>query len=196
MSRIKRKRVSQLLYTGVAAAVLLQSGCLLVAAGAAAGGAAAGYAYYNGRLYRDYPAGMGDTLVAVRGALTDLQFPLVSEESGAEPFLVTRTTDGSKIRIYLDSVASRVPAEGTVTRVSVRVATFGDEAVSARILDQVARRLAAQGIAVVVPPGPAPIPGPPPPGAIQPTWAPGAPPETPAPPLAAPQPPAEPGKRQ
>jgi hypothetical protein len=174
----------------VATAALLQTGCLLVAAGAAAGGAAAGYAYYNGRLYRDYPAGMGDTLVAVRGALADLQFPLLSEESGAAPFLLTRTTDGSKIRICLETVASRVPVEGTVTRVSIRVATFGDEAVSARILDQVARRLA---IPIAAAPAPAPAPGVP--GTIQPAWAPGAPVETPAPPLAAPLPPPEPAKR-
>jgi len=113
-----------------------------------------------------------------------LQLPTITEEPGTgEAFVLSRTADDSKVRIYLETVPSRIPAEGALTRVSIRVGAFGDEAVSARILDQVSRHLGP-------PPLVAPAAGAPPPpllGPIRPVAA-TRPPETEPPPLAPPGP--------
>jgi hypothetical protein len=181
-------RAVRLAYLGLAALLLVNAGCLVVAAGAAVGGAAAaaGYAYYNGCLYRDYPASLGDSLAAVRTSLVELQFPIVKEETDTGSALVmTRTADGSKVRIHLDVVPSRIPVEPSATRVSVRVGAFGDEPVSVRLLDQVSAHLVPAGGA---PPRLAPQPAAPPPalGPIQTTG--GTRPGETAPPPLAPEP--------
>jgi hypothetical protein len=140
----------------LAAALLPGSaGCLWVAAGAAAGGAAAaGYFYYKGTLYRDYPITVADGSVAVRKALTDLHFPIVQEERhDTDTVLTSRTLDGYTVRINLEVQPRQVPVDPPLTRISVRVGLAGDEAVSARILDQV------HGYLV---PGSVPPPPPPP----------------------------------
>ena len=175
----------RLAYPGLAALLLVNAGCLVVAASAAVGGAAAaaGYAYYNGCLYRDYPASLGDALAAVRTALTELQLPVVKEETDTgSAVVVTHTADGSKVRIHLDVVASRIPVEASATRVSVRVGAFGDEAVSVRVLDQVSAHLVSPGGAPRLMPQPAA----PPLAALGPvqTTAAVRPGETPPPPLA------------
>ena len=175
----------RLVYLGLAALLLVNAGCLVVAAGAAVGGAAAaaGYAYYNGCLYRDYPASLGDSLAAVRTSLSELQFPVLKEEAdGGSAVVVTRTADGSKVRIHLDLVPSRIPVEASATRVSIRVGAFGDEPVSVRILDQVSAHLVSPGGAPRLMPQPAS----PPPAALGPiqTTAATRPGETTPPPLA------------
>ena len=177
-------RVRRLAYLGLAALLLVNAGCLVVAASAAVGGAAAaaGYAYYNGCLYRDYPASLGDSLAAVRTALVELQFPILKEETDTGSAVVlTRTADGSKVRIHLDLVPSRIPVEVSATRISVRVGALGDEAVSVRLLDQVNAHLVPAAGAPRLSPQPA-VPGP-----IQ-TTAATRPGETAPPPLAPPGP--------
>ena len=168
--------VSRLLLLGAASAALVNGGCVAAAAaGAAGGGAAALYAYQRGRLYRDYPASLTDSTAAVRTSLAELQFPPGSEKSDGGTFTFeTKTTDGAKVRVLLEAQTSRVPAEGPVTSVTVRVGNFGDDKVSARILDQVSMHL-------VVPPTSQAANSPPP--IARPT--PPRPPETTAPPLAA-----------
>jgi hypothetical protein len=156
-------------------AVLLNAGCLVAAIGAAgaAGAAVAGYAYCNGLLYRDYPATLSDSMAAVRTSLMELHFPIVKEKTDTGTALIqTRTGDDHAVRIYLDIVPSPIPAEGALTRIGIRVGFSGDEAVSARILDQVSRHLVAPGLAPVAASGPGTVvPGSPPPV----TSAPGAP---------------------
>jgi hypothetical protein len=141
----------------LALAALVNGGCLLAVAGAAGAGAAAGYVYYNGLLYRDYHANLSDTMAAVRRSLIELQFPISEEktETGSA-FIKTHTNDGYMVRIYLDMVPSPIPAEGTMTRIGIRVGYSGDEAVSARILDQVSRHLVAPS---TLPAGPPAISG-------------------------------------
>jgi hypothetical protein len=138
-----RRGLRSLGWLALALAAALNAGCLVAAVGAAgAGAAAAGYTFYNGLLFRDYAANVADTLVAVRAALIDLQFPVVEEKTDTgSAYVRTRTADGHTVRIYLDIVASPVPIEGALTRVGVRVGFSGDDAVSARILDQVSRHL-------------------------------------------------------
>jgi hypothetical protein len=174
-----------LLLVGVLA--LAQTGCLVVAAGVAGGAAATGYVYYKGRLCRDYLADLNQTLNAVRATLLEMQFPIIAEESkNGTSYLASRTSDGSTMRIYVEPVPSRIPAEGTLTRVSIRVGAFGDEALSTRFLDQVGAHLTGP---MLLRPAPAPPAVPPPePAAAR------VPAETPAPPLAAPVPLAAKGK--
>jgi hypothetical protein len=118
-----------------------------------------------------------------------LHLPILKEETKPEKaYLLSQTTDGCKIRIHLEVVPSRIPVEGSVTRVTVRVLPFGDDAVSSRILDATQSYLThllpvpaqppppAQPPVTVSPPVPLPVP------AIRPVSNP--PPETQQPPLA------------
>jgi Protein of unknown function (DUF3568) len=171
----------------VAVLLLTNAGCIGVAVGvAAAGGAAAGYAYLRGRLYRDYNADQPHGVAAVKASLAELQFPLLGEETGEGKHTIeSKTTDGTPIKIQLETFPSRIPVEGSITRIAVRVGPFGDEVVSARILDQVNLHLApppqlpASGQAV---PMPAPAAALAPPPIIVPASA--RPTETQPPPLA------------
>jgi hypothetical protein len=153
-----------------------QAGCMLAVAGAAAGAGAAGYMYYNGLLYRDYHANMGDAAAALRTSLVELGFPLLKEKNDAgSAYFQSQTGDGSTVRVYLDTVPSPIPSEGAVTRISVRVGFSGDESVSARILDQVSKHL-------ISPAGPVSAVTPAAPPTVTPAVA--TTPQTPPPPLA------------
>jgi hypothetical protein len=183
MPEAVRKYTGRMVYPLVALLAIMQGGCLLALAGVGAGAAATGYLYCKGRIYRDYPASLPDVRNAVRAALLDLHFLIFTEEAkDGKAFLVTKTTTGKKVRVYLDCLASPIPAEGLVTRVSIRVGAFGDESVSAHILDQVAWRLSHGPV-----PGPVAVPTvqPGPPTSIQQT---GAQFQTTEPPPARPQP--------
>src|SRR5258708_5022218 len=95
---------------------LASSGCLLVAAGAG-GGAAAVYAYYKGKVCETYIANLDDTFLALRAALGELGMPILSEErEGARASLESRTASGDRVHIHLEAQASKIPAEGQVTR--------------------------------------------------------------------------------
>ncbi len=156
-----RRYLDRGLYTLIACAVLTQAGCILALAGVAGGAAATGYFYYKGRVYRDFPAAFPDVRNAVHAALQDMNFLIFTEEAkDGNARIVTKTTTGKKVRIYLDCLASQIPAEGVVTRVSIRVACFGDESVSIRIFDQVAFRLGHPSSIPPAPPGPPPVAAP------------------------------------
>src|SRR5205823_4906367 len=105
-------------------------GCLLVAAGAAGAGAAT-YIYIHGKVCQEYAAGFGDTWAAVQKSLQELALPLVSNENNGQTGKITsRTADGTTITLDLEVVPSRIPAEGSLTRVCVRVGLVGDQALS------------------------------------------------------------------
>lgn len=166
---------------------LVNAGCLLVAAGATAG-AVAGYYYVNGLLYRDYHASLADTLAAVRASLGELEFPIIEQTSEAGgAYVKTKTSNGTAVRIHLDVINSPIPSEKTLTRIGIRVGFSGDEAVSARILDQINTHLVAPGLLPAPPAttGGASIGAPQPVGGnpVKQTKF-----ETPPPPLASPQP--------
>ncbi|HEY7309436.1 MAG TPA: DUF3568 family protein [Gemmataceae bacterium] len=185
MPEAERKfSAGRVFYPLVAGLAILQGGCLLAVAGVCAGGAATGYFYCKGRIYRDFPAGLPDLRNATHAALADLHFLVFTEEpKDGKDFIVTKTAAGKKVRIYLDCLPSPIPAEGVLTRVSIRVATFGDESVSARILDQIAWRLAHPG--VLAPAPQPPLPGPPVPiqqtSAVKPAFQTSEPPPAPQP---------------
>jgi hypothetical protein len=174
---MRRRTWERIAWLLLASAALGQAGCLAVAAGCAAGGAA-GFAYYSGKVERDYVAYRQDVWAALQAALADLRMPVTEPVSeGTEWSLEARTADGDKVRITLETKSSRIPSEGVLTRVGVRVATFGDGTVSSRILDQIGFHLT--GLPAGTPPPP-PVPvtlnGP---GSV------GAPLQTAPPPLAA-----------
>ncbi len=177
MDDARHNPLTRIAYLVVAALALIHGGCLVLAAGAAAGGAAAvGYAVWKGRMYRDYYAAMPDTQAAVVAALADLQFPVANQATvDGETYVESLTADRTKVKIYLDPVPGRVPADGPVTRVSIRVGTFGDEDLTRRLLDQIGYRLAPTAQSGPIRPVPAPLPPTPPPAV-----------ETAPPPLAVP----------
>jgi hypothetical protein len=158
--RAKLMRIVPLVLAGLA---LANSGCLMVAAGVAAGGAAAGgYAYYKGKVSREYVANLDDAWNACHLALADLGMPVVTEDrSGSSATMDSRTADGAAVHISFELENSRIPAEGNVTLVGVRVGTFsfGDQVVSERILDQIGRHLVpGYRTSAAVPPQTAPPP--------------------------------------
>src|SRR6516162_5815579 len=159
MPERERNYQGRILYLIVAVLALIPGGCLAVVAGLAAGGAAGGYLYYKfdkGKIYRDYQANLSDVHNAVHAALIDLHFQIATDGAkDGRSLVTTKTTDGKQVKIYIDCLASPIPAEGMFTRVSIRVGHFGDEGVSIRILEQVAHHLTPAAVIV-----PAPVPGP------------------------------------
>ena len=132
---------------------LVQTGCIAAMAGAAGAGAVAGYMYYNGLLYRDYRSNLNDSLAGVRTALAKQRFVIDRETADSTSVTIqSKTADGSTVRVHLDVIPSAVPGEQPVTRVGVRVGFSGDDALSARLLDEMSRLL----------PGITPLPPPPP----------------------------------
>jgi hypothetical protein len=147
-------RSPQAIHLALLLFALVNSGCLLATAGVA-GGAIAGYAYCKGKVCETYAASFADTWTAAHTALAELGMPILKEERKvSEASIESRTADGERVRIYLQSETSKIPAEGQITWVCVRVATFGDHPVSHRVMDQVGVHLA-----------PAPLPGSPAPTA-------------------------------
>ncbi len=173
---------------------LANSGCLAVAVGTAAAGGAVGYAYVRGNVSQDYRAGFNETWTATHTALLDLGLPVLAANNGqGEGSLESRTGDNDAIRVSVDTRPVTVPADGPLTRVSVRVGmVLGDRALSERLLAQVETRLASPPQAVPGPPQGTPVQAAVfPQTAAPPLTAPVTPaaatfPQTPPPPLAAP----------
>jgi hypothetical protein len=128
----------------VASIALANGGCLVAAiGGAAAAGGVAGYAYYKGGLVQEFNASLDDSWAAAKTALQELGLPLLAEKREKDGgVLDSRMGDGETVRIALESKPARLPAEGPLTDVSVRVGLFGDRPLSERILTQVGAHLA------------------------------------------------------
>lgn len=135
----------------VAVFAIGQGGCLWIAAGAAAGGAA-GYAYYKGKTCQSFVANFEDAWAATHTALAELGMTIKKEERHLDNGVIkTETSDGDRVRIALDAIPSRIPAEGILTKICVRVGTFGDHSVSERVLYQVSVHLVAGAPTVPTP---------------------------------------------
>jgi hypothetical protein len=154
MGKLRGKRGISLVFFLLSAGIMVtQAGCLLVAAGAAAGGAA-GYAYYKGKTCNSFAAGFEDTWAAAHTALGDLGMPILKDEHNQGSGIIkTQTADGDRVKIDLELIPSKIPAEGMLTRVCVRVGTFGDHPVSERVLYQIGAHLTT-GPIVMPPPNP------------------------------------------
>jgi hypothetical protein len=150
-------RWRRLVHALLAVIAAANAGCLLAAAGVA-GGTAAGYVYCKGKLCDAYTANFDDVWAAAHSALVDLGMPVVQEERGPlKGFLRTQLADGERVRIHFKVIPSKIPVEGTLTQVTIRVGTFGDHPASVRILSQISAHLAP---APLPPPTPPPLPAP------------------------------------
>lgn len=154
----------------LAAGSLSMAGCLFIAAGAAAGGGTAAYIYFHGNVCQEFVASFDSTWKATLAALNEQRLPVVKNEiDGIKGKLTSRTADNRTLHITLKTMASPIPAEGSVTRVCVRIGLTGDKAASERFLDRVAAHLFPPGAAPPLPPG---VSGwKPAPGAIRPVSA-------------------------
>lgn len=144
---------------------LAQCGCLLALAGAGAGAGAA-YVYSKGQSKGSFAADFATTWHTTRAALGALGLPIVDERyAGVQGTIEARSGDGRRIVIKLRSAAAPIPNDGFRTEVSVRVGTFGDEAVSNRILTEIGCRLVPPpGRDVHLPPAARHLPAVPPQG--------------------------------
>lgn len=130
----------------LAAGSLATAGCLAVAVGGAAAGGTAAYIYFKGNVCQEYVASFKDTWQATLDALREQGLPLVKNENdGKKGKITSKTADDSTVYIDLETLASPLPAEGSVTRVCVRVGLRGDKAVSERFLAQVGGHLVPVG---------------------------------------------------
>lgn len=127
---------------GILGTILVtQSGCLLAAAAAGTG---ATVAYVKGDLEADLDARPEAVVSATKAALQDMGFVVMrSSASSVDGRVFARTAQDKKINVDVESIS-----EGT-SRVSIRVETFGNEALSRQILDKIQEKLRIQSAARV-----------------------------------------------
>lgn len=129
--------------------------CLIVFAGLSGAGAGCvgldgvagtvGYTPNASRSSQDYPSTFRDSWYAAQLALGDLRLNIESEQNnGASGTLTSRTQNGAIITITIATQPRPIPVDGIMTRISVRVGTFGDQETSDRILGRIGERLAAR----------------------------------------------------
>lgn len=129
---------------------LTQPGCLALMAGIA-GGAVAYTVYVDGSLVAVYNATGDETWAAIHKGLAELGMKVTSEEHQVISSVVeTMTAEGYAVRIGMKTNLGRNPGGTPQTRVDIRIGTFGDRAMSERIMDQIGSHLVAVGN---VPPG-------------------------------------------
>ncbi len=110
----------------------LSSGCLAAAAGAGA----AGVAFVMGDLTANLDASLDRSYRATQQAVEQLEFTKVSESKDALIAKVTvRNAVNQKIVIKLERVGDNL------TKVSIRVDTFGDRPLSMTVLDKIKAKL-------------------------------------------------------
>ena len=151
--RVRAKLVS-ISYLLLAASTLASGGCLAVAIGAGAAGAAvAGYTYYRGGVAQDYAADFNAAWNASQLALHDLGMTAqgMKRDSENEGSLDSTTGEGKNIHITLETRPSKIPVEGPITHIHVRVGLVGDRPLSERLLAQIQTHLSAPQRAVPLP---------------------------------------------
>jgi hypothetical protein len=150
-------RWSRLLYLVLAGLALGNAGCLVMAAAAGAGAAGAtGYAYYRGKVSQTYAANLDQVWTATHAALGELGMPVVSADRSTRTASIESRTVTDRVQITLEMQPSPIPADGPLTRVGVRVATFGDEVISQRLHERIAAHLGT--VRPTLAPIPVPVP--------------------------------------
>jgi hypothetical protein len=113
--------------------LLFTSGCV---ATAAAGAGAAAAAWVKGEIEVSLNARYDRTVTASNKAVEQLGFTKVSEKKDALlDTIVARTSADKKVEVRLDNVGD------TVTKVHIRVGTFGDKDISMAVLDKIRANL-------------------------------------------------------
>lgn len=116
--------------------LLMNIGCpaaVIVGGGAAAGGASV--AYIKGELKSTEQVSLNQAWQATQKAMDDLGFHITSRAKDA--FDAELTASGArdkKVKIILKKISD------TRTEVKIRVGTFGDQSLSAQILESIRRR--------------------------------------------------------
>jgi hypothetical protein len=106
------------------------------AAAAVGGAAAGGVAYANGKLDSKAPEPVPVVQQATLLALADLGLPVLDQRGDAGSGRVeSQYSDGQSVRVDLTKKGS------SVTEISIRVGTFGDQARSAQLLSAINQRL-------------------------------------------------------
>jgi hypothetical protein len=118
------------------ATLLLGSGCFLVAVGAAGAVGAGTVAYIRGELDSALSNDLRTVDTATQRAVGQLQFAFVSDRADAfTSEIIARTANDVKVEINLTKEADNL------TKVQIRVGTFGDEPMSRAILDRIKSNL-------------------------------------------------------
>ena len=119
-----------------AAMIALCSGCFLVAVGAAGAAGAGAVAYVRGELDTSLASKYETMVMASNKAIEGLQFAKVSERKDAfSAVLMARTAQDKRINITVTKSGDNL------SRVQIRVGTFGDEAMSLSILERIKSNL-------------------------------------------------------
>jgi hypothetical protein len=109
-------------------------GCVALAVGAVAGAGA--YAYHAGKLTATLDASLARSYDATRSALKDLELTEASATKDAfEAKVLAKTADAKDVTVRLEKKGE------TVTDISIRIGTFGDEPKSTAILAKIRERL-------------------------------------------------------
>ena len=117
--------------------LLASGGCAAVALVGVGGGAGAGtIAYLRGELESMEDAPLERTYQAAQKAVKDLGFIVTSEQKDAfSAKLVARSATDKRVEVNLKELTDKL------TEVSIRVGTFGDEALSRLILEYLKKHL-------------------------------------------------------
>lgn len=130
--RMRRIGAAVLLCGTLGLVMAMQGGCILAAAGAAAGTVA----YVKGDLEADLNGDVPRVIEATKAAMNDLKLPIVeSNSSSLEGYVEARIGADNKARIHVKAKSDKV------SRVAIRVGTFGDEAQSNQIMDKIKANL-------------------------------------------------------
>jgi len=117
---------------GALSVLATTSGCIVVAAGAGA----AGVGYVEGAIDSSFAAGFEPSVRATNQAVGQLGFAKVSEKKDAlNDSIVLRTGADKRIEIKVVFVTN------DITKVTVRVGTFGDQSLSLAIIDKIKSNL-------------------------------------------------------
>jgi len=112
----------------------LIGGCIAVAVGAAAG--IGTYAYVKGELSDTEEATLDRAYEAALAAMKDLEFTVKEQSKDAlHARVVAAEADKTEVRIALESKSEKL------TKLTVRVGVFGDEAQSRLIMDKIKKHL-------------------------------------------------------
>jgi hypothetical protein len=111
----------------------LGAGCVMIAAGAAGAGTVA---YLRGELDASLSHPHDAVIRAADTALQQMQFPKLSEKKDAMVAeMIARTAMDKRVVVTLNNTGENL------TRVRIRVGTFGDESISRALLDRIKANL-------------------------------------------------------
>jgi hypothetical protein len=127
---------SMLSVTLIASLVAFLPGCIFLAAGAAAGAAAAGAFYAKGDLEATLEARPPQLVAASEEVFEEMNIAKVSSASTeVDGKVVGRTARDKKVAVTVKTESE------SFSKLSIRVGTFGDEALSRQILDGIKKRV-------------------------------------------------------